>query len=206
MDGMPLRSETFPPRLLVFPRTSGPLWGRPLLLGLPLLRPGPTQPLASSLWLREYFLPSLPQLSVSISWTFVLLFPPPFCLLLSPPSFASIFLFLLRVTFLVGHWEEVGELLEVMVCLIRVSFEAVVFVYIDPCGWIGGFINTRMVINYLKGRKSFFLKKQKTLENLNHVPVVESCNLAAFLNRSPSKIWTKSLQVQSPRRFKGKCL
>ena len=48
--------------------------------------------------------------------------------------FASIFLFLLRVTFLVGHWEEVGELLEVMVCLIRVSFEAVVFVYIDLCG------------------------------------------------------------------------
>ena len=63
-----------------------------------------------------------------------MVFPPPFCLLLSPPSFASIFLFLLRVTFLVGHWEEVGELLEVMVCLIRVSFEAVVFVYIDLCG------------------------------------------------------------------------
>lgn len=157
--------------LLVFPRPSGPLWGRPLLRGLPLLRPCPTQPLPSSLWLREYFLPSLPQLSVSISWTFVFFFF--FCsfpllsafFLLSPPSFASIFLFLLRVTFLVGHWEEVGELLEVMMCLICVSFEAVVFVYIDPCGWIGGFINTGMVINYLKGRTSFFLKKTKnTLE------------------------------------------
>lgn len=45
-----------------------------------------------------------------------------------------------------------------------------------------------------KGRDDVSRKK-KYFRNFNHVHIFESCNLAAFLNRSPSKIWTRSLQV-----------
>ena len=160
MDGYPF-AVRLPHPLLVFSRTSGPLWVG-LSRGLPLLRPCPTQSLPSSLWLREYFLPSVPQLSVRISWNFFFCFTPPPLLFafssLLPPS--QVFFFSCFVSPF-SSVLEVEELLEVVVCLICISFEAVVFVCIDPCDWIGGFINTGMVINYLKGRKSFFKKKKK---------------------------------------------
>lgn len=134
-----------------------------------------------------------------------------FDLLLSPlPTFSScrlssqVFFSASCSSFLLPHpnREGIEDLLEIVVCFIRIFFKALVFVY--TWGWIGDFVNMWVVINHLKGKGAISPERKK--KTLNYVQVFGSCNFAAFLNSSASEIWTKSLPSHSPRSFKGKYL
>lgn len=151
---------------LVFPLALCPPPWVGLLRGLPLLHPCPTQSFASSLCLQDIFCPFLPRLSDSISWTFCSALIPPSYFILLPPLFPSIFFFFSASCssffFSRPNREGVEDLLEVVVCFIRIFFKALVFVY--TWGWIGDFVNVWVVINYLKEKGELFPERKNTLE------------------------------------------
>lgn len=130
-----------------------------LLRGLPLLRPCPTQSFTSSLCLPDILCP-LPRWSVSISWTFCSALIPPSYFLLLPPLIPRIFSPSCS-SFLISHpnREGVEDLLEIVVCFIRISFKALVFVY--TWGRIGDFVNMWVVINCLEGKGEIFPEGKK---------------------------------------------